>query len=148
MHVLIIGGGGFLGQRLARELLAKGGLVEGALRRMTLLDKTFTEIKADSTLLGGDGLIVVNNNELIVITNRAAGLTNESVYALKTTDNWKTVKTLAKQQFDPVYLTTGVIKQNKIYVIYSHLNELISATNEARKQLQYKAVIQQVGVVQ
>ena len=29
MHVLIIGGGGFLGQRLARELLVKGGLVEG-----------------------------------------------------------------------------------------------------------------------
>ncbi len=41
MHVLIIGGGGFLGKRLAEELLANGGIKQGALQQLTLLDLTF-----------------------------------------------------------------------------------------------------------
>lgn len=51
MHVLIIGGGGFLGKRLAGELLANGGLKQGALQRLTLLDQTFaTPINGDNRL--------------------------------------------------------------------------------------------------
>lgn len=47
MQVLIIGGGGFLGRRLARELLANGGLYQGELRHMILLDKSFPESKTN-----------------------------------------------------------------------------------------------------
>lgn len=41
MRVLIIGGGGFLGNRLAKELLEKGGLVQGELIHLTLVDNVF-----------------------------------------------------------------------------------------------------------
>lgn len=41
MHVIVIGGGGFIGKRLSEELLAKGGLEIGQITRMTIMDKAF-----------------------------------------------------------------------------------------------------------
>jgi D-erythronate 2-dehydrogenase len=41
MHVLILGGGGFLGKRLAEELLKRGGLEQGEVTQLTLLDQAF-----------------------------------------------------------------------------------------------------------
>lgn len=41
MNVLITGGGGFLGQRLASELLEHGGLLQGKLNKLMLVDKVF-----------------------------------------------------------------------------------------------------------
>ena len=38
MHILILGGGGFLGRRLAEELIKNGGLAQGKLVHLTLLD--------------------------------------------------------------------------------------------------------------
>jgi nucleoside-diphosphate-sugar epimerase len=43
LHVLIIGGGGFLGQRLAMALLTQGGLAQGEIARLTLVDIGFPE---------------------------------------------------------------------------------------------------------
>ncbi len=43
MHVLILGGGGFLGRRLAKELLQNGGLALGQLHKLTVLDMAFPE---------------------------------------------------------------------------------------------------------
>ena len=43
MRVLILGGGGFLGKRLANELLMKGGLDQGNLTQLTLMDFAFPE---------------------------------------------------------------------------------------------------------
>ena len=43
MRVLILGGGGFLGRRLAKELVESGGLAQGELIHLTLLDIAFPE---------------------------------------------------------------------------------------------------------
>lgn len=40
MHILILGGGGFIGSRLAREILKNGGFPEHV-QRLTLVDSTF-----------------------------------------------------------------------------------------------------------
>ena len=51
MRVLILGGGGFLGKRLARELLEKGGLVQGELAHLSLMDLSFpNDMPQDSRL--------------------------------------------------------------------------------------------------
>jgi len=51
MHILILGGGGFLGRRLAKELINNGGLTQGALIHITLVDIAFPEeIPQDSRL--------------------------------------------------------------------------------------------------
>ncbi|MHA4845209.1 D-erythronate dehydrogenase [Flavitalea antarctica] len=43
MHILILGAGGFLGRRLAKELIQSGRLVKEELRRLTLVDIAFAE---------------------------------------------------------------------------------------------------------
>ena len=43
MQVLIIGGGGFLGKRLANELIENGGLTLGEMDHLTLVDVSFPE---------------------------------------------------------------------------------------------------------
>ncbi len=43
MRLLILGGGGFLGKRLARELLEKGGLEQGELTHLSLIDFAFPD---------------------------------------------------------------------------------------------------------
>ena len=43
MRILILGGGGFLGRRLAEELIKNGGLARGELVHLTLMDIAFAE---------------------------------------------------------------------------------------------------------
>ena len=43
MRVLILGGGGFLGRKLAKELIESGGLSQSELIHLTLLDIAFPE---------------------------------------------------------------------------------------------------------
>jgi nucleoside-diphosphate-sugar epimerase len=43
VHILILGGGGFLGNRLAKELIQNGGLTKGAPSHLTLVDMAFPE---------------------------------------------------------------------------------------------------------
>jgi D-erythronate 2-dehydrogenase len=43
MRILILGGGGFLGRRLAKELIENGGLSQGQLTHLTLVDIAFAE---------------------------------------------------------------------------------------------------------
>lgn len=42
MHILITGGGGFIGRRLAKELLEKGGVAQGDIIKLALVDRAFT----------------------------------------------------------------------------------------------------------
>jgi len=45
MRIIILGGGGFIGKRLASELIQKGGLAQGELKHLTLVDVAFSEDK-------------------------------------------------------------------------------------------------------
>jgi D-erythronate 2-dehydrogenase len=56
MKVVITGGGGFIGSKLARALLARGTLAGRKITRLVLADQAFPEFQADSRLetLAGD----------------------------------------------------------------------------------------------
>ncbi|WP_209328831.1 D-erythronate dehydrogenase [Lunatimonas salinarum] len=43
MHAVVIGGGGFVGSRLARELVKVGSLAQGEISKITLMDRAFPE---------------------------------------------------------------------------------------------------------
>jgi len=119
---------------------------DGILFKVPLNDPMgFSEIKSLGKFIGADGLILINNNELIVIANRASGIVTETVFALNSTDNWRTAKVTDEYKFGKVYLTTGVVRDNKIYVMHSNLKALLLASKKERSKFQKKATIQQVG---
>ncbi|NRB41793.1 MAG: hypothetical protein HRU20_25530, partial [Pseudomonadales bacterium] len=108
----------------------------------------FSEIQSDTKFIGGDGLILVNKNDLIVGANRASGITTETVFSITTDDSWKSTKVTDEVKFGDVYLTTGVIRKNKVYVIHSNINALVQAPLEQKAKLKHLAKIHQVGSVQ
>ncbi len=121
---------------------------EGVLFKIPLNNpESFSEIKLPRKFIGGDGLILVNNTELIVIANRAAGKITETVFALNSEDDWETAKVTNERKFGKVYITTGVVRKGKIYVMHSNLKTLLVASKKERDQLKKMAIIQQVGII-
>jgi len=118
---------------------------EGVLFKIPLdMPQEFSVIKSSRKFIGGDGLVLLNNKELIVIANRAAGEITEAVFSLNSTDDWETTKVTNELKFGKVYLTTGVLKKDKLYVMHSNLKSLMLAPKEKKNNLNQKATIQQV----
>jgi len=118
---------------------------EGILFKVPLDSPTkFTEIKSPRNFIGGDGLVLLNNKELIVIANRAAGKVTETVFSLSSTDGWETSEVTRELKFGEVYLTTGVVRKDKLYVMHSNLKALILAPLDQKNKLDKKATIQNI----
>jgi hypothetical protein len=119
---------------------------EGVLFKIPLNNpKDFSEIELATRFIGGDGLVLVGKNELVVIANRASGKVTETVFSVRSEDNWNTAKVTDEYKFGKVYLTTGTIRKDKIYVLHSDLASLMQAPQDQKDKLQTKATIQQVG---
>lgn len=105
----------------------------------------FSEVKLDRKFRAGDGLIVVDDNNLIVITNKIKGTNSNTAFLLNSKDKWNSAITLDSYQFKEVYPTTGTMRGNSAYIVYSHLDQLISADRDKQADLKHKAVIKKVG---
>jgi hypothetical protein len=118
---------------------------EGVLFKIPLnKPQEFSVIKSSRKFIGGDGLILLNNKELIVIANRAAGEITETVFSLSSTDDWGSTKVTQELKFGKVYLTTGVMRKDKLFVMHSNLKSLMLASKDEKNKLNKKATIQQV----
>ena len=104
----------------------------------------FTPVAADKKILGADGIILINNQTLAVIANQIPGHQTNAAFLLSTSDSWKNAQVMNQHNFGNVYPTTGVLKDNKIFVMHSRLNTLVSAPPEQRAALQQNATIEQI----
>jgi len=121
---------------------------EGVLFKIPL-DKPqdFSVIKSSRKFIGGDGLVLLNNKALIVIANRAAGEITETVFSLTSTDDWESTQVTNELKFGKVYLTTGVLRKDKLYVMHSNLKSLMLAPKDKKNNLNKKATIQQISSI-
>lgn len=105
-----------------------------------------TTVNIDQSFQGADGLVLVNNNELILIANRMPGHTLDSAFALSTNNNWNSATVTDTYQIEnDAYPTTGFIQNKKIYVVHSRLNRFMDPTQT--KPLGHQAVFEQVGTL-
>lgn len=109
----------------------------------------FSRIKTPQTFVAGDGLVLANAENLVVIANRSGTTVSNTVYALRSTDDWNSVQLRGEFKFaNEDYPTTGAVKDGKIFVSESRLYRLLG-NPVAEKDAGYpqKAVLQQVGTI-
>ncbi len=109
--------------------------------------QSFSIIDTTRKFVGGDGLVLAGKNNLVVIANQAAGEITETVFALKSKDHWASANITTKYTFDPVYLTTGAVRNGELFVLHSNINTLISTPQDKKNTLKHKATIQKVGSI-
>ncbi len=107
--------------------LIVGKYDEGKLFKVLLNDTNdITEIALDGPVNTVDGLLLTDNNTLVLASNNITGADfDEAIYELTTTDNWATgtiENTLTTLLGD--FPTTLDIVENNIYVVYSSLASL------------------------
>ena len=88
--------------------------------------ESFTEVKLPKTILGADGLVLINPKELAVVQNKGEGL----VTVLEGIDNWKKGKIKKQYLKGFAFPTTATIASGKIFVLNAKLNRLFSGKNE------------------
>lgn len=118
---------------------------DGALFRVPLdRPADFTRVDLPRPLVGTDGLLLVNEGELVVITNLASGVESNTVFSVSSSDGWTSATIQGQFETGDVYPTTGTVKDGKVFVNYGRLNTL-GATLKDNGALLDSFVIQEVG---
>jgi sugar lactone lactonase YvrE len=109
--------------------------------------ESFQIIKTDQYFIGGDGLVLSGENDIIVIANRASGKITNTAFSVYSDDEWKTANVTSHYYLGEVYPTTGVIKDDGIFVVSSKINRLIAASAQEKEAVTQAANIQKIGSI-
>jgi DNA-binding beta-propeller fold protein YncE len=105
----------------------------GVLYRIPLTDpQHFSKVDVSTKFDGGDGLLLVGEDNLVLVANQTPGAVSNSAFALKTHDGWSSGEVVESRPLGNVYPTTCAALNGKVYVLSSHLNEWIGATEATR----------------
>jgi 2-haloacid dehalogenase len=106
--------------------------------------KKFSKVKMPP-LFGGDGVILLNSTEVVVISNMVPDHPINSAFLIESKDGWKTAAIIQSQEIGPVYPTTGTVKEGMIYLLHSNLGDLVKAPADEKEKLKNKATIIKIG---
>ncbi|HET9954848.1 MAG TPA: hypothetical protein VFQ61_10105, partial [Polyangiaceae bacterium] len=122
---------------------------DGALFKVPLQDpERYARVSLSEPLFGGDGLVLVDDRNLVVVSNQTPQHASNSALVLRSTDDWARASVVARQALGDVYPTTAALRGADLYVIHSKLNELIQAPPDQKSKYNAFATIQQIGHVQ
>ncbi|HET6337459.1 MAG TPA: hypothetical protein VFG30_29745 [Polyangiales bacterium] len=147
--------------RLAGEGISLNGLVvhpdgyllvikksDGTLFKVPLANpSTFTKVEIATQLVGGDGVLLASDKNLVIIANQVPGKASNAAFSLFSEDGWATARVRATQPLGDVYPTTAVVRDGTLYVIHSKLNELIQSPPDQKNRWQVEATIRAIGKV-
>ena len=121
---------------------------DGALFKVPLAKPAeFSKVSISERFVGGDGVTLIGNKDLVLVANRTAATAANAAYLLTSEDNWVSAKLSAVQPLGDVYPTTAALRDGTLYVLHSKLNELIQSPPERTGQLRTEATIRPIGRV-
>ena len=87
----------------------------------------FTQVKIDRTLVNADGLLLTDEDDLVVITNDLNGESSNRVFNLHSRDNWESAEIVDKLDVgDEAFLTSATIEDENILVLDAQLDRLFA----------------------
>jgi len=123
----------------------------GALYRIPLAEpQRFARIQTPRDLVGGDGLLLVGHDQLVVIANKTPAAASEAVFVLESSDAWKSAQQVEMRPLGATYPTTCAALGGKLYSLSSHLDEWLNASPMARDALAKRgrgAEILEIGAI-
>ena len=121
---------------------------DGALFRVPLAHpEQLSKVDVAQGFIGGDGLLLIGKKELVIIANRTPGAVSNAAFALSSEDGWASAKVDAALPLGDVYPTTAVLRDGRIYVVHTKLDELLRSPPEQRAGLRMEATIEEIGRV-
>lgn len=114
---------------------------EGVLFKVPLDNpEAFTAIESAQAFTGADGLFLIDETTLILVSNSL-----NQVFALSSDDNWESANVVDSFATPDVFPTTATTRQEEIFVLYAQLNQLLNASEPPAVE---EFTIQQVGRVE
>lgn len=113
--------------------LIVGKAFGGALYKIPLNNpEDVQEITLDTSVNSLDGLLLTDDNTLLLVSNYFAGPTfKEAVYKIETTNNWTSGKVINSfTDLKGSYPTTLTLIQNEAFVSFGYFTELIDPNSE------------------
>lgn len=112
---------------------------EGALYKVDEKDpKKITKVKTDIFFPGIDGLLLDEQNNLVLIQNKGINKASQ----LTSTDGWQSAKVMATTAMVDRFQhpTTGALQKGKIYLLNSKMNELTDSSQTPSKEFSLQLV--------
>lgn len=106
----------------------------------------FVAVATDRKYVGGDGLVLLDPNILLIVSNKASGVSANSLDAVHSKDGWHSSSAGFNHSLGEVYPTTGAVQGSSVYVVHSSLNRLIEAAPNKKHELQEKAIISRIDL--
>jgi len=120
---------------------------DGSLFKVPLLEPArFSRVLNSSALRGGDGVVLLSEESLVIVANRTPQTATNAAMVLTSGDDWDTARLGSKVEFGDVYPTTAALRDGSLYVVYSKLNALIQSTPEEQRLLEQRATIERLSL--
>ncbi|MEO8180835.1 MAG: cupin domain-containing protein [Deltaproteobacteria bacterium] len=108
----------------------------GVLYRVPLGDpQRFARVQLPESFIGGDGLQLVGMQQLVLVANKTPAAAPQAAFVLESSDDWRSARVVETQALGDVYPTSCTVRDGKLYVLSSHLDEWIGAQEGARGAL-------------
>ena len=121
---------------------------DGSLFKLPLQEPAnLSRVMIDQSFRGGDGLVLTEGGELVVIANEVSGAIANAAYSITSNDHWLTATVQQQAPLGDVYPTTAALYRGQLYVLHSQLNELLQGPAEQRSASVRQATLQPIAAV-
>ncbi|HSS37851.1 MAG TPA: cupin domain-containing protein [Polyangia bacterium] len=123
---------------------------DGTLFKIPLADpKQVAQVKVDGIFVGGDGLTLAGDKDLVVVANATPAATTNAAFAVATDDDWATARIYDVLPLGDDYPTTAVVRGGTLFVVSSRLDALLQAAAAGHGVAEHgaEATLRPIGLV-